>query len=98
MVARQTWWLGTVAATAIGLYAAARLHNTIGYGIAVVLIALPHIIGAPQPAQPGGVAPESLEHQFIAVAIGSALLFWLVLGALTGAFFKRYAPDTEAAA
>jgi predicted cobalt transporter CbtA len=59
----------------------------------VVLIALPHIVGAPQPAQPGGVAPESLQHQFIALAIGSALLFWVVLGALTGAFFKRYAPD-----
>lgn len=98
LVARQTWWLGTVAVTAAGLFAAARLRNTIGYGIAVVLIALPHVIGAPQPAQPGGLAPESLERQFIAVAIGSALVFWLVLGALTGAFFKRYANEVGATA
>ncbi len=95
---RQLWWIGTVIATAAGLFAAARLRNVYGYAIAVVLIALPHIIGAPQPEVPGGLAPVELEHKFILVAVATSLAFWLVLGILTGAFFKRYAAETSVAA
>jgi cobalt transporter subunit CbtA len=95
---RQLWWIGTVVATAGGLFAAARLRNVYGYAIAVVLIAAPHVIGAPQPETPGGLAPEELEHKFILAAIATSLVFWVVLGALTGAFFKRYATDAGATA
>lgn len=95
---RQLWWVGTVVATAGGLFAAARLRNVYGYAIAVILIALPHVIGAPQPDVPGGLAPAELEHKFIGVAIASSLVFWLVLGVLTGAFFKRYANEAGVAA
>lgn len=91
---RQLWWIGTAVATAAGLFAAARFRNVYGYAIAVVLIAAPHVIGAPQPETPGGLAPEELEHKFILVAIATSLVFWLVLGVLTGAFFKRYANET----
>ena len=93
---RQLWWIGTVVATAGGLFAAAWLRNVYGYAIAVVLIAAPHVIGAPQPETPGGLAPEELEHRFVLVAIATSLVFWLVLGALTGAFFKRYANEAAA--
>ncbi len=95
---RQLWWIGTAVATAIGLFAAARLRNVYGYAIAVILIAAPHIIGAPQPETPGGLAPEELEHKFILNSIASSLAFWLVLGMLTGAFFKRYANEDGARA
>lgn len=98
LLERQLWWIGTAIATASGLYAAARMRNVAGYAIAVVLIALPHVVGAPQPENPGGLAPEELEHKFILVAIASSLVFWLVLGVLTGAFFKRYVSDDAAAA
>lgn len=98
LVERQIWWIGTVIATAAGLYVAARLRNIAGYAIAVMLIALPHVIGAPHPETPGGLAPEELEQKFILVAIAVSLVFWLVLGMLTGAFFKRYATDEAAAA
>jgi len=98
LVARQLWWIGTVVATAGGLFAAARLRNVYGYAIAVVLIALPHIVGAPQPEAAGGLAPEELEHKFVLIAIGSSLVFWLVLGVLTGAFFNRYAKEAGVAA
>jgi cobalt transporter subunit CbtA len=93
---RQLWWIGTVVATAAGLFAAARLRTVYGYAIAVVLIAAPHMIGAPHPENPRGLAPEELEHKFILVAIATSLVFWLVLGVLTGAFFKRYAKEAAA--
>ncbi|MBA4099721.1 MAG: cobalt transporter [Rhodospirillum sp.] len=96
LLERQLWWIGTVVATAAGLFAAARLRNVYGYAIAVVLIVAPHVIGAPHPETPGGLAPEELEHKFILVAIVTSLVFWLVLGALTGAFFKRYANEAAA--
>jgi cobalt transporter subunit CbtA len=95
---RQLWWIGTVIATAGGLFAAARLRNVYGYAIAVVLIALPHVVGAPQPEAAGGLAPEELEHKFVLIAIATSLVFWLALGVLTGAFFKRYANEAGAAA
>jgi cobalt transporter subunit CbtA len=95
---RQLWWIGTAIATGAGLLAAARLRNVYGYAIAVVLIAAPHVIGAPQPETPGGLAPEELERKFILVTIATSLVFWLALGVLTGAFFKRYANEAGAAA
>ncbi|HEY1385804.1 MAG TPA: CbtA family protein [Dongiaceae bacterium] len=93
LVVRQVWWIGTVVATAAGLFAAARLRNVYGYAIAAVLIAAPHVIGAPKPETAGGLAPEELEHKFVLIAIATSLVFWLVLGVLTGAFFKRYATE-----
>jgi len=98
LLERQLWWIGTVIATGAGLFAAARLRNVYGYAIGVVLIALPHVVGAPQPENAGGLAPEELEHKFILIAIASSLVFWLVLGVLTGAFFKRYANEAGATA
>ncbi len=98
LLERQVWWIGTAIATAAGLFAAVRMRNVIGFVIAAVLIALPHVVGAPQPASPGGLAPEELEHKFVAVDIASSLVFWLVLGVLTGAFFKRYANEEGVAA
>lgn len=93
LVARQIWWIGTAIATGAGLFAAARLRNVYGYAIAVVLIVLPHIVGAPKPEAAGGLAPEELERKFVLIAIATSLVFWLVLGVLTGAFFKRYATE-----
>jgi cobalt transporter subunit CbtA len=98
LVERQVWWIGTAIATAAGLFAAAKLRNIAGYAVAVVLIALPHVIGAPHPETPGGLAPEELEHKFIIVAVATSLVFWLVLGVLTGALFKRYAKEDGVAA
>jgi len=98
LLQRQLWWIGTAIATGAGLYAAARLRNIAGYAIAVVLIALPHVIGAPQPETPGGLAPEELEHKFIIAAVATGLVFWLVLGVLTGALFKRYAKNEDGVA
>jgi cobalt transporter subunit CbtA len=98
LLSRQIWWIGTVIATAGGLFAAARLRNVYGYAIAVVVIALPHIVGAPQAVAPGALAPEELEQKFILVAIATSLVFWLVLGVLTGTFLKRYADEAGVAA
>ena len=85
---RQIWWIGTVAATGIGLalivFSRRRLLALAGVG----LIVMPHVIGAPQTAGQGS-APAGLAQDFIIAALLTSLLFWLVLGAAAGFLFKR---------
>ncbi|MBY3468458.1 CbtA family protein [Rhizobium laguerreae] len=88
---RQVWWIATAAATACGLALIAFHRKPWAAVAAIVLIAAPHVIGAP--AAPEGqhaLAPESLEHQFIAAAAMTSLVFWALLGSLTGTFFRRF--------
>ena len=73
-------------------------RQLIGRPLAPTHRTLPHVIGAPHPETPGDLAPEELEHKFFIVAVATSLVFWLVLGVLTGAFFTRYATQETAAA
>ena len=81
---RQIWWWGTAGATALGL-------AVIGYGrgvlpiiAAVLLVAAPHVIGAPEAAQYGGMAPPELAATFAARVLGVGLIAWAVLGWVAG--------------
>jgi cobalt transporter subunit CbtA len=85
---RQLWWIGTAAATAAGLGLIVFPRRWWAALAGAVLIALPHILGAPQPLG-SGAAPESLAQQFMIAALLGGLVFWLVLGAAAGFFFKR---------
>lgn len=86
---RQVWWVGTAAATAAGLALIFRRRGAIPILAGLALLALPHLIGAPQPAAHGGVAPDALAREFIFVALATGLVFWLVLGAFAGVFYRR---------
>ncbi len=89
--ARQAWWLGTVAATAIGLALVALQPRTALKGLGLGLIMLPHIIGAPHhPAAAGGGVPAELAAEFAIVTMVVTGLFWMVLGGLTGYFYDRF--------
>jgi len=87
---RQIWWVATVAATGAGL-AMLFLTERAAWALAGVgLLVLPHIFGAPQPAEYNSAAPESLVHQFVVAAVITSLLFWVILGSLTGFLYKRF--------
>jgi cobalt transporter subunit CbtA len=87
---RQSWWLGTVGATASGLalviFARARAFKALGAAIMV----LPHLIGAPHHAGGGGVPPD-LASAFIIASLVATGLFWLALGGVSGAVYRRLA-------
>lgn len=100
LVARQLWWVGTAGATALGLGAwfYARSHSKMLWiPVGIVLILLPHVIGAPQPVE-GQVAilPKELSQRFALLALFTAAVFWLVLGSIQGYVFgklgRRQAP------
>ncbi len=89
MGARQTWWLGTILATAIGLALAALSRSPAIALAGIALIAAPHVIGAPHPDAFAGVAPPELSSLFAARSLGVGAIAWAVLGGLAGMFWTR---------
>ena len=77
--ARQAWWLGTIVASALGLWVLAFGRGGIALA-GVVLLAVPHLIGAPRLDTFWGVAPPELAAQFVTVSLGSAAVGWTCLG------------------
>jgi predicted cobalt transporter CbtA len=57
----------------------------------IVLMAAPHLIGAPQPDRIGGAVPPELAGHFAAASLVTAAIFWCVLGWLSGTFWRRFA-------
>ena len=82
--ARQAWWGGTVIATAGGIALIALQGNMVLKALGVVLIALPHLIGAPHPSSPESAVPAVLAAEFAARSIASMAVFWIVLGVVFG--------------
>lgn len=86
--ARQVWWIGTALATATGL-AMIAYCRWIWLVAAIALLALPHVIGAPHPAVHESLVPAQVEEKFIIMAVGTSMIFWLLLGSLTGSLVQR---------
>lgn len=81
---RQLWWWGTVIATGAAALLLAKTRAGWAIALAVFLVAAPHLIGAPQaPDQPSAV-PAHLATEFAATALGTAAIFWIVLGLVFG--------------
>lgn len=87
---RQIWWLGTIIATSAAIYILTQRKETGAPFLAIVLAALPHIIGAPQAATIASTLPASLASTFAANAIAAAAVFWLVMGVLLGHILPRF--------
>lgn len=87
--ARQIWWAGTVMATAAGIALLAYGRGGLALLGGLVLIALPHLIGAPHPDGFFGVTPPELAAEFSARALGMGFATWAVLGALAGWLWSR---------
>lgn len=88
VTARQIWWFATVGATGTALWLIAFGRNWAMWGAAVILLAAPHIIGAPVPETFTGPAPPELASEFAARAMGTGLAVWAVLGLLVGSIWN----------
>ena len=96
LVARQVWWVGTIAATAAGIYLIATRAEAWALAIAILLIGLPHLIGAPAPVHGESAVPPGLAASFAANAIAANAVFWLLIGQFLGLALNRTARDLYA--
>ncbi|KAB0265370.1 CbtA family protein [Microvirga brassicacearum] len=88
--ARQVWWVATAAATAAGL-ALLAFTRALPLGVlAVALIVVPHLVGAPKPASFDTAVPETLAHDFVVMASMVSLVFWVLLGGAAGFIRSRF--------
>lgn len=85
--ARQIWWIGTAIATAAGLGLLTYGRRALTKAAGAVLIALPHIIGAPEIEGFHGVVPPELASRFAARSLGVGLAAWVGLGGVLARFW-----------
>lgn len=88
--ARQLWWVATAFSAAAALALMFYGRTPLAIVAAVALLVAPHLIGAPQPASYDTPIPEGLHHSFVVAVVLTALLFWVLLGALAGLFRERF--------
>ncbi len=90
---RQVWWIGTVIATAVGLWWLAGARRAWPLRIAgVICLAMPHLIGAPTAAGHNAV-PAELIHRFTIASLSTTGIFWLLLGTIGGFISSRNEAD-----
>ena len=86
---RQNWFYLTAVTTAIGLGLIIFKKQYMIKAIGVILITLPHIIGAPHPDEYAGSAPAPLAAEFAIHSLFASLCFWIMLGAIAGYYFYK---------
>jgi cobalt transporter subunit CbtA len=86
---RQVWWIATSAATASGLGLIFLRRSAWAAILGFCLIVLPHLFGAPELADAHTEVPDALSHRFVVAVTITSLLFWALLGCLTGMAYGR---------
>lgn len=88
--ARMLWWIGTVAATAAGLALIAFLRPPAGPVAGLLLIAVPHLFGAPHPEVLTGTAPPELSALFASRSLATGAITWAALGLILAWLWLRF--------
>ena len=60
----------------------------------LLLLILPHLIGAPEMDHVETNVPTSLSHQFVVAVTVTSLVFWSLLGSLTSVTFAYFDRDS----
>jgi cobalt transporter subunit CbtA len=96
LIERQVWWIATAAATAgsLWLLLSSKLPGAKPAGL--ILLALPHIIGAPKPPAFESTAPAELAGQFAAASLGLQALLWASIGFAVAAVWPLFQPGGAA--
>lgn len=87
---RQMWWVGTVVASVVALYLMILRKEPWAKAIGVVLLIVPHFIGAPQAADETTNVPAILAAEFAVATLSAGLFFWLMIGLIMGAINDRW--------
>ncbi len=86
---RQLWWVFAVVSSMAGMAAIGLGKSWTAWGAGVVLLLIPHLIGAPHPHEMAGVAPPELAALFAGRALAVGAASWSVLGLAAGYLWNR---------
>ncbi len=87
---RQIWWMATVVLSAIALYFLVLRNEPWAKALGVVVMAAPHLYGAPRPIDISSDVPALLGAEFAVAALATTAFFWVVLGLLLGGAVDRF--------
>ena len=93
LVTRQIWWAGTILATGTALCLIATRKEFWAMALAVALIALPHMINAPQPVTHETTVPAGLAAAYASNVIAAAAVFWSMIGVFLGYALRKLSKD-----
>ena len=86
---RQIWWLAAALATAFGLWTIFCRGGMASIVLGLLVIVLPHVVGAPQPPGHDSAVPAGLAAQFVASSLAGSLILWVVVAGVAGGMFER---------
>lgn len=89
LTARQLWWAGTTLATGAGLWLVLRVSSAPAIGAGLVLLAVPHLVGAPHPDAFTSTVPAELSARFAAASLAVQAVNWALAGAVAGYVWQR---------
>jgi cobalt transporter subunit CbtA len=90
LLSRQIWWVIAALGTAAGLGLIFFRRSAPAAVAGLVLVMLPHLIGAPELEHVETNVPTSLSHQFVVAVTLTSLVFWSMLGGLTSTIFAWF--------
>lgn len=88
---RQIWWMAAAGSAAFGLGSIAFTRSLPAAILAIVVMALPHLVGAPHLDHVETNVPEELSRQFTQAVLLTAFVCWALIGGLTGHFCRYFA-------
>ncbi|WP_342642539.1 CbtA family protein [Rhodoligotrophos ferricapiens] len=91
--ARQLWWAGTAIATAAALACFAFGRTALWVGLGVVLICLPHLIGAPHTQEVASQVPAEIAASFASASLVVQALVWILPAVAAGFAVSRMTAD-----
>ena len=82
--ARQVWWIATVLLAAFAAFALIARREPWLKALGILALVLPHIVGAPHPADLASPVPATLAAEFAVASLVTAAAFWILLGQISG--------------
>jgi cobalt transporter subunit CbtA len=95
VISRQIWWAFTILSTATGLWLMAYKKLGGWLFLAVLILVLPHVIGAPKPAEFHSEVPAHLAATFTTLSLGANALMWLLIGTFLGLRLPSFELDQQ---
>lgn len=90
---RQAWWIVTVLLAAVAVYLIVIRGEIWAKIIGLVLVAAPHLYGAPQPDDLASNVPAVLASEYAVASLLTNMFFWAVLGLALGWCIQKFAAE-----